>query len=381
MLRARVGLMSTLTRTTASVASRAPRVVPDRARVTRAAVGGGASRGWRFASSADPTRRRPAGHPGVHHAAFTAPFPAAARLSTRANDAETSSPSSSSSSSSSSASIYADPRVYELAFGFRDFDAEIAFARAACERLGTGRLDAFLELGAGPAWHSVACAKTIPGARAVAVDNSSAMLARARERVAAANLESSVAVVEGDMTALDVDALRAAADAPDGFDAACILLGTAAHLVETDDAVSCLRGVAAALRPGGVVILELEHPFDIFDGQLMDAQGDAWDREVDGVKVLVEWGREGDYFDVATHVVERTVGFNVVDPVTNQPAAGWTPIEETVRCRVFTAPEIELVGKLAGLRVVGKFGDVNLDTALDDEDAHNMIVVLKKPEE
>ena len=113
----------------------------------------------------------------------------------------------------------------------------------------------------------------------------------------------------------------------------------------------------------------------------MDAQGDAWDREVDGVKVLVEWGREGDYFDVATHVVERTVGFNVVDPVTNQPAAGWTPIEETVRCRVFTAPEIELVGKLAGLRVVGKFGDVNLDTALDDEDAHNMIVVLKKPEE
>ena len=77
--------------------------------------------------------------------------------------------------------------------------------RAACERLGTGRLDAFLELGAGPAWHSVACGQNIPGARAVAVDNSPAMLARARERVASANLESTVAVVEDDMTALDVD--------------------------------------------------------------------------------------------------------------------------------------------------------------------------------
>ena len=102
---------------------------------------------------------------------------------------------------------------------------------------------------------------------------------------------------------------------------------------------------------------------------------------MDGVKILVEWGREGDYFDVATHVVERTVGFNVVDPVTNAPVAGWDPIEETVPCRVFTAPEIALVGRLAGLRVVGTFGDVNLDTALDDDDANNMIVVLKKPEE
>ena len=214
--------------------------------------------------------------------------------------------------------------MYELAFGFRDFDAEIAFVRAACERLGTGRLDAFLELGAGPAWHSVACGQNIPGARAVAVDNSPPCW-RARAAASPPRTSSPVAVVEDDMTALDVDALRAAADAPDGFDAACILLGTAAHLVDTDDAVACLRGAADALRPGGVVILELEHPFDIFDGQLMDAQGDAWDREVDGVKILVEWGREGDYFDVATHVVERTVGFNVVDPVTNAPAPGGTP--------------------------------------------------------
>ena len=64
------------------------------------------------------------------------------------------------------------------------------------------------------------------------------------------------------------------------------------------------------------MVLELEHPFDLFEGTLMNADGDAWDREVDGVKVLVEWGREGDLFDVSTHVVHRTVGFNVVEPDT-----------------------------------------------------------------
>ena len=41
-------------------------------------------------------------------------------------------------------------------------------------------------------------------------------------------------------------------------------------------------------------------------------EGDAWDREVGDTKVLVEWGREGDEFDVETHVVRRTVGFNTM---------------------------------------------------------------------
>jgi hypothetical protein len=81
------------------------------------------------------------------------------------------------------------------------------------------------------------------------------------------------------------------------YGVACILLGTAAHLTDTDAAVGCLAGAAAALAPGGIVVLELEHPYDLFEGTLMNAEGDAWDREVEGVKVLVEWGREGDFFD------------------------------------------------------------------------------------
>lgn len=97
-----------------------------------------------------------------------------------------------------------------------------------------------------------------------------------------------------------------------------------------------------------------------------------------GPKVLVEWGREGDVFDVATHVVERTVGFNVVDAETGMPAVGWEPVEETVRCRVFTTPEVDALARLAGLKLVAVYGDMNVDTPLHSEDAHNMICVLKK---
>ena len=34
--------------------------------------------------------------------------------------------------------------------------------------------------------------------------------------------------------------------------------------------------------------------------------------------------------------------------------------------------------RLAGMRVCGYFGDMDADVPLDDPDAHNMLVVLKK---
>jgi len=309
-------------------------------------------------------------------------------------------------------SVYGDPALYELAFGFRDFDAEAAFLARLCRAHGSGAMRSVLELGAGPAWHSVSCVTTQGPCVAVALDNAPAMLERASRRARDAGCEGSVAVVRGDMTAFDADAMKAAAralvplasnraDAGDssnastekhendassfpGFDAVTVLLGTAAHLTTLEEAEACLRAAAAAAAPRGLVVLELEHPFDLFDGQLMDAHGDAWDREIEGgngAKVLVEWGREGDAFDVETQIVERTVGINVVDETGRPPrdaTSAFAPVEETVRCRVFTAPEIALLGKLAGLEVVATFGDMDETVPLTHEDANNMVIALRR---
>lgn len=302
--------------------------------------------------------------------------------------------------SSSSSPIYGDPTLYEMAFGFRDFDAEVSFLSRVCEKHGGGgALTSILEIGAGPAWHSIASVAKFPDCIAVAVDNAPAMIARAKERASESTCGERVAVVEGDMTNLDIESIKAEAQARSlvtqnfcdstegkpffsGFDCATILLGTAAHLIRADDAISCFKSVAQLLKTDGVLVLELEHPFDLFDGQLLDAQGDAWDREVGddkNTKVLVEWGREGDHFDVETHVVERTVGINVVDEK-GSPKNGFVPVEETVRCKIWTAPEITLLGKLSSMKVVATFGDMATEIPLCHEDAHNMIVVLKRDE-
>ena len=242
---------------------------------------------WRVRPGAATSRRRsPVSHRPVTHRASSS-FVAA---------------SSATASPGSRKGVYDDPRTYELAFGFREFDKEAAFLASISERHGTGRpIASLLELGAGPAWHSTAVASLCPGAVAVAVDNSTAMLTRARERVTTSALDERVAVVEGDMTRLDAKACveraieMARKDAKPavarGFDVACVLLGTAAHLVNTEDALACLRGIHDALAPGGVAVLELEHPYDLFEGQLMDAQGDAWDRCVYHVLIYRLYGQ------------------------------------------------------------------------------------------
>ena len=303
-------------------------------------------------------------------------------------------------------SVYAHPELYELAFGFRDFDSEAAFLARMCRAHAGRAMRSVLELGAGPAWHSVSCVTTQGPCVAVALDNTPAMLKRASRRALERGCEESVAVVAGDMTRLDASALKQTAqtlvpilarvsdttddrsndDSPFlGFDVVTVLLGTAAHLTAPEDAEACLRGAADCLAPGGIVVLELEHPYDLFDGQLMDAHGDAWDREVEnggGLRVLVEWGREGDPFDVETQIVERTVSVNVVDENGRPPANGaFSPVEEVVRCRVFTAPEIALLGKLAGLTVAATFGDMDADVPLTHEDANNMVIVLRRADD
>lgn len=84
-------------------------------------------------------------------------------------------------------------------------------------------------------------------------------------------------------------------------DVATMLFGTAAHLLNNEAAIRCFRSTAAALRPGGLFVLELPSPEDLFDGVF--ALGDVWDAAApNGQKLLVEYGLEGDEFDFITQV-------------------------------------------------------------------------------
>lgn len=147
------------------------------------------------------------------------------------------------------------------------------------------------------------------------------------------------------------------------FDVVTCLFSSFTHLVETEDALACLRCVRDALSPRGVFALEFANPVGLFDGSVVNAPrlGGADDWEVpswdgftdDGLSLLVQWGAPGDAFDAIDQVLFRTVSISVFEDRAPTPDR---LLREVVPTRLFTAQEIRLLAHLAGLRVLSMHG-------------------------
>jgi SAM-dependent methyltransferase len=194
--------------------------------------------------------------------------------------------------------IYDEPELYELACAYRDVPAEVTALQSWCAtHFGGGDgVRSVLELAAGPAEHARELARR--GLRATALDWSAAMCGYAAGRAKAAGV--TLDVVEADMRDFRVTG-------PDGaqvaFDAACTMLNSACHLFTLDDLVRHLAAVRAHLVPGGLYIVELAHPADIFAPEPRTSS--EWTVDAPGVHADVHWGSRGDRIDPLTQVTNE----------------------------------------------------------------------------
>lgn len=422
---------------------------------------------------------------------------------------KTTSTSTSSTSTSTPAppfSLYDHPRLYEAAFGFRDFDAEAEFLLEAWRRYSEVELEgdpsleeglhlprSFLDVGCGTGRHGAALARAVSAERKktkkkkgdsspannssppplslYALDNSDAML-----EAAAANAEEAGCPLRGrikaDITAAASGASASAASAEKGagggpsfggggllaegsVDVALCALGTLAHCCrrpapgggggggaesdgegdgdgDGDPALSALLAVAAALSPGGILVLELPAAGDLFDGTLL--AGDAWDVPapslgiIDGdgegggeganeqeqrqqqqqprkigqiVKkpkpkqrrkprpLIVEYGSPDDEFDPVTQVLMRTVVVSEAseafggddDDDSAAVGVGREIGRETVAQRLFTPGEVRCLAREAGFRVAAELGDMELGGPTAQEGDRYVAVLVKKKKE
>jgi SAM-dependent methyltransferase len=213
----------------------------------------------------------------------------------------------------STSTIYDRPALYDDAFGYRTFRSEAAFlldayraysqsSSSSSGRSGGGGSAALpssvLDLGCGPGSHAIEMALAMPGlASVVALDASAAMLKYARKKAAAAGARvggaapgpsargAALEFVQGDMTSFELSSSSSSSSSSSTspclrqFDLATCLLGTLSHALSNAAAASALRRAAAHLRPGGVFVLELAHPGDLFDGTLLlgEGQPEMWE--------------------------------------------------------------------------------------------------------
>ncbi|KAI8107370.1 hypothetical protein M9434_004304 [Picochlorum sp. BPE23] len=215
-----------------------------------------------------------------------------------------------------SSTSYSNPTVYDIAFSFRDFEAEAAFLMEAHASVRQDPMKSFLEVGCGPARHTLLLAEA--GIQeCVGIDASSEMINYARETAQAMGLDDKVKFALADMT--DPAGFHAALT--EKVDGAAIMLGTLSHCLDNASAIQTLHNIAECVKNAG-----------------------------------------------------RTVGMSLFDP----DATLLSSNVETVQQRQFTLQEMDLLAKATGWEVASVWGDLSFDVPLDADEAYRMVVILKR---
>jgi len=270
--------------------------------------------------------------------------------------------------------IYSRPSLYDMAFGYRNFEEEVDFLMDQHRKINPNKElpKRVLELAAGPARHCIEALATSYIESATAIDNSADMVEYARE-IAAEELKSDDYTFEeisgkenGDVTKdsgyenrvnslryIQADMTNFTIGGGELFDSAWILLGSLQHLTTNEEAISCFRCIHRVLQPNGSFILELPHPRETFS--LVECTRNGWDVPLEddngaiSGELKIIWGDDDDDFDPIEQVRQFTVSMELKgqDP----SKATLQSVKEVVPMRHFTSQEIDLLARLTGFEL------------------------------
>jgi SAM-dependent methyltransferase len=254
--------------------------------------------------------------------------------------------------------IYDTPELYELTCAYRDVSAEVDALQGWFASLLPARARTLLELAAGPAEHALEFARR--GLEVTTLDLSAKMCEYARSKAVAAGLP--VEVVRGDMRSFAL---------PQRFDVAITMLNSVCHLMTLDDLVAHLSTVAAHIEPGGLYLMELNHPADQLSPSPRTSSD--WVTETGGVRVAVHWGGPSDRINPVTQITKE----HVVVTVTEHDGTVRT-VTDVVPSRFWTATEVAAAVRLAGdFEIAARYGDF-AGAPLEDPEAWRMIFILRR---
>ena len=216
----------------------------------------------------------------------------------------------------------------------------------------------FLDIGAGPATNAIEMAKR--GIESLALDYSMEMVRYGSESAKKSGIN--LKYFQGDMRNFEL---------PANVDLAAIFMDSTSYLITNDDVISHLRCVAKVLNPGGLYILEMSHPRDVFF--VGKSSSTEWDCEEDGVKISIKWGDEADVFDPITQTTNVTAKLQYKTPT----ESGQIVDKSLQRC--FTFNELDALIKASGcFELIDVLGSLKPGIKFsNDKKSWRMIPVLK----
>lgn len=259
--------------------------------------------------------------------------------------------------------LYRHARVYDVAFAYRDFAAEVSFLRACHARWGSGATDSFLEVAAGPGVHAIVAAQA--GMRAIALDLAPSMMALCDQKARAANVHVTTHVA--DMGAFEI--------APESDPVALVFnpITSISYLRTVDALREHMRCVARVLRPGGVYVVENNHPKDFFtDVHFVPSIWSMSDADAD-LTVKTTWLAEcPPRMDTAKQLYEAVARYEI------DHGGSHSVVQDRAWLRMTLPAELEMAAQLAGLEPRALLGDLDVNAGYDDS-GWRAVSIFAKP--
>ena len=192
--------------------------------------------------------------------------------------------------------LYAQAEAYDIAFDFRDLDVECDALDAICLKYRGAKPKSFVDVACGPGYHCIHYATR--GLRTYGVDINPAMIEYAMQKAIDRNAE--VEFIEADMRDFDL---------PRPADLAFCGIASIHYLLTSDAIIEHLRSVARNLTPGGLYLIEANHPRDTFG--VGKSTHNEWEAKRGDTIVRSRWGLDDLSFDPITQIAHSKVEIEI----------------------------------------------------------------------
>ncbi|HBU28038.1 TPA: hypothetical protein DEB00_02900 [Candidatus Uhrbacteria bacterium] len=166
--------------------------------------------------------------------------------------------------------VYDNPKYYEIAFAFRDIQAEANFLEMLIAQYSKVKVQTFLELASGNSPHIEELCRR--GYRYVGLELNDEMITYVDRKIK--NLGLSAEVIKGDMTKFSL---------PMSVDCVLVFLGSL-YITSDRELKQHLDSVAATLQSGGLYVLE-----SVVSFYPEDVHKQSWEMEEGSIKVVTTY--------------------------------------------------------------------------------------------
>lgn len=252
--------------------------------------------------------------------------------------------------------VYENPKYYEIAFSFRDINAEVDTFERCFKDYAKLPVKSILEIGCGNSPHLKEFLHR--GYDYTGLDISKAMLAYSSLK--AATLEGQVTFLQANMVDFSLSKM---------FDFAFIALGSLCTQ-NTTEIYSHFRSVAQALNKGGLYLLDWCIRFAPFS-----AQADSWSIEQENIKVTTHFSEK--LIDAVEQLVEETITLEVQEKGSTQ-----TFFETGINRVIFPQEFLQIIKHNQEFEFVGWWNNWDLAKPLgeikDPKKINRPIALLRK---